>query len=244
MIWQRALNYSTFISVVGCIAAMMSWADSAAGGTQFLSLSPPMLNRNESRHLSGDLRFRKAGEVKSKHTIDPTEHLLVANQSCLATLRNSEFSSAPLLGKAGKDGDWVLLAGVSMIKATGVGKVEPILTETTDGYGLANWYYTVEMLFIPRDRWRIRASLAFDYADIHDALVVPSPKLDPLHFGVAISFYNGTQSPMVLDLGYGRLQSDGRVPAIRSGSGKPDQGQLGDVLSETWVVSACLNIQF
>jgi hypothetical protein len=244
MIRQHVLKYSTIISLVGCIAAAVSWVDSAAGDRLFFSHTVPKTERFESHHNSDELRFQKAAEVKSKNAIDATELFLVTKRSCLTTFRNIEFPTAPLLGTAGQDGDWVLLAGVSWNKANGFGKEEPILIDTADGHGLVNWYYTVEMLFIPRDRWSIRASLAFDSADIHDTLVVPTQKLDPLHIGVAIAFDYGARKPMVLGLGYGRLPLEGRVPTTLSGSEKPDQTQSAKALSETWIVSACLNIQF
>ena len=244
MIRQHGIKYSTFISLVGCIAAMVSWVDSAAGDRLLLSHTVPKIERFESHHNSGELELKNVAEVKSKNTFDASGLLLVTKRSCLATFRNIEFPTAPLLGKAGEDGDWVLLAGVSWNKANGFGKEGPILFDTADGHGLVNWYYTVEMLFIPRDRWSIRASLAFDSADIHDTLVVPTQKLDPLHIGVAIAFDYGAQNPMVLDLGYSRLPLEGRVPTTLSGSEKLDQTQPAKALSETWIVSACLNIQF
>ena len=244
MIRRYSLNYSIVIFVVGCIAAMMDWADSVSADRLLLNPAVPGIERIESNRLSGVLRLKKAGEAHSRRTNDVTEFLLVTKQACLTTFRNIGFPATPLLGKAGENGDWVFLAGVSSNKADGLGKEGPLLIETANGLGPADWYYTIEMLIIPRDNWSIRASLAFDSADIHGALVVPSQRLDPLHIGVAISFDYGSRSPMVLDLGYGRLPMERRVPSIVSASDKPDQAQSAEADSGNWVVSACLNIQF
>jgi hypothetical protein len=241
---RPGLKYSTIVCAVGCIAATVFWAGKVSADRLYLSPSRPKIERFENRLHSGEIRFDGSAGVQSGDTIDVAEFLLVTQPSCLTTFQNTRIFSAPLIGKAGADGDWVFLAGVRSKMPAEFGRKGPMLHETEDDPGPADWYYTVEMLFIPRDNWNIRASLAFDSDDIREALVVPSQRLDPLHLGVAISYDYGSRSPIILDLGYGRLPVERRDSGNLIGSEKPDQAQPGEAHSETWVVSACLNIQF
>lgn len=237
------------IAMVGFFAAVLSCAGIVSAESLSVSPSMPINERLDGNLPSDELRLKKGIELKSKHTIDLTgfsdkELFLDTHQSCLASFRNIPFSTAPLFGEAAEDGDWVLLAGVGWNKNNAFGTKGPVLIETADGHGLVNWYYTVEMLFIPKDHWSVRASLAFDSADVYDSLVTSSQRFNPLQIGVAISFDYGAEGPMILDLGYGRLSPGGRVLSPPSGSIKPEQAQPDEVLSEAWIFSACLNIQF
>jgi hypothetical protein len=113
------------------------------------------------------------------------------------------------------------------------------LIETKEGQEPANWYFTVEMLFIPKGPWRFRASLAIDADELHDTLATPSPNFNPLQIGVAIDFDHDEKSPLVLNLGYGRMPLEGRVLSVQPKGVSPEK-----VLTETQVFSACLNIQW
>ncbi len=246
---QHGISYRTMITMIGIIAAVVSYVEIASAERLSVNPSAQMNDQLGGNHFSGRLRLKNGIELQTKHTIDLTgfstkEILLVADQSCPASFRNIPFSTVPLFGEIAEDGDWVLLTGVGWNKHNGIGPKGPVLIETTDGQGLANWYYTVEMLFIPIDHWSVRASLAFDAAEVYDGIVTPSQRFNPLQIGVAISFDYGAERPMILDLGYGRLPLEGRVLSIQSSSGKPDEAQPDDLLSKTWIVSACLNIQF
>jgi len=246
---QHGISYWTVITLIGFIMAVMGYQGIAAAERLSVSPSEQMRERRDGDHLSDELGLKKGVELKPRHAIDlagfsTQELLLVTNQSCLASFRNIPFATAPLFGEVAEDGDWVLLAGVGWNKRNGFGSTGPVLIETADGHGLAKWYYTVQMLFIPKDHWSIRASLAFDSTDVYDSFVTPSQRFNPLQIGVAISFDYGAEGPMILDLGYGRLPLEGRVHSLQSISVRPDQAHPGEVLSESWIVSACLNIQF
>ncbi len=246
---QQGISYSTMAAMAGIIAALLFYAGIASAERLSVGPSIQMNGRLDGNLFLDGLRLKKGIAPGSELTIHRTgisagERLLVGNQSCLASFWNIPFSTAPLFGEVGEDGDWVLLAGVGWNKNNGFGLKGPALIETPDGHEPVNWYYTVEMLFIPKDHWGVRASLAFDSADVYDSFAAPSQRFNPLQIGVAISFDYGAERPMILDLGYGRLPLEGRVVSLQSNSVNPDQAPAGKVLSETWIVSACLNIQF
>jgi hypothetical protein len=164
--------------------------------------------------------------------------MLVTRQSCRVSLENTPLSAIPVLGGGDRHGEWVLLAGVGWSKDSAFGANGPVLIETREGWEPANWYFTVEMLFIPEGRWNVRASLAIDGEELHDAITAPDPQLNPLHIGVAIAFDHGDKSSLVLNLGYGRSPSEGRIFSVQPDGG-PDH-----MLAETRIFSACLNIQW
>lgn len=163
---------------------------------------------------------------------------------CLAPNQNAAFPAVSLLERTDDDGDWVLLAGLSWNQSDGPGTNETILAGWTEDSGLITWSYTFEMLFIPRDDWSVRASMSFHSAEIHDAVTNLSQRIDPLRIGVAISYGNGGDNPVILDLGYGRMPQEGRGPAFQSDWNNPVQSKAGEAQTDPWIFSACLNIQF
>ena len=168
-----------------------------------------------------------------------TDLMLVTRQSCRISLGNTPLSAIPVLGAVDRRGEWVLLAGVGWNKDSGFGAKGPVIIETEEGREPANWFFTVEMLFIPEDRWNVRASLAIDGEELHDVITATDTQLNPLRIGVAIAFDHGAGNPLVLNLGYGRLPLEGRILSVHPTGGGPDH-----VLAETRVFSACLNIQW
>ena len=249
MLRRYRISCSTMFAIVGFIAAMLICAFSASADRLFFSPTIPDIQHLKGDLLPGGLRLNKPIEPQPRESIHPSRASSdafrpVVNLSCPAPLRNMSFPLVPLLGEAGQKGDWVLFAGLRWEKDGGASSKNQALIETENGEGLTSWYYTVEMLFIPKDHWSIRASLAFDSSDIHDAFVVSPQKLNPLQFGVAISFEYDNKKPMVLDLGFGRFPLEGSVPAIQSGAAELYQVKPGEAASEAYLVSACLNIQF
>lgn len=227
------------ILAVGCVAAVMPCI-AAAGSEMPANLSAPVIERFDG----GRMQLKQPGgeDVQPPVTSGgPPERglLLVTRQSCRIPLGNIPLSAISLPGGGDRDGEWVLMAGVGWNKDSGFGAKGPVLIETQGAREPANWYFTVEMLFVPDGRWNVRASLAIDGEGLHDAIAAPDLQLNPLHIGIAIAFDHGDQSPLVLNLGYGRLPLEGRVWSVQPDGAQPDQ-----VLAETRIFSACLNIQW
>jgi hypothetical protein len=238
------INHCIITFLAGFVAAMMFHMGIASGDQQAAALSAPTIEHLDGNHRAGSLRLKQSGVMDSKAlttgaSLPENELLLVSRQSCGVPLQHAPLSAIPLVGKGSEDGEWVLLAGLGWNKDTGFGAKGPILIETSAGQEPANWYFTVEMLFLPKGWWHVRASLAIDADELHDALAAPSPKFNPLQIGIAIDFDRGDKRPLVLNLGYGRMPLEGRVLAVPSDGAQPDE-----VLGETRVFSACLNIQW
>jgi hypothetical protein len=243
MVKQHCLSYIIIILSVGFAATATTCIGPAFGGGPPDTLSAPMIESIDGKQTRG-LQLKQPGAVdvqspEAGGAPPETGLLLVTGQSCRALIQNTPLSALPLLGGGDRNGDWVLLAGLGWNKDSGFGAKGPVLIETGGRLEPVNWYFTVEMLFVPEGRWSVRASLAIDGEELHDALAAPDPQLNPLHIGVAIGFDSGDNSPLVLELGYGRLPLEGRVLSVRPDGVQPDQ-----VLSETRIFSACLNIQF
>lgn len=244
MVKQHGLSFCIVILSVGFVATVMTCIGAAFGGGMPPALSTSGIESFDDGRTRGlrlkppaamDAQLPEAGGGPPK-----TGLLLVTRQSCRAPLQNTPLSAIPLHGGGGdRNGDWVLLAGLGWNKDNGFGAKGPVMIETEEGVEPANWYFTVEMLFIPEGRWNVRASLAIDGEALHDAIAASDPELNPLHIGVAIGFDTGDKNPLVLQLGYGRWPLEGRVLSVRPDGAQPDQ-----VLAETRIFSACLNIQF
>lgn len=243
MVKQHDLSYIIIILSVGFVATVMACIGSAFGSEPPDTVSGPMIESFGGEQIRG-LQLKQPGaanpQLPEAGSAPPeTGLLLVTGQSCRTLIHNTPLSALPLLGAGDRNGDWVLLAGLGWNKDSGFGARGPVLIETGGRLEPANWYFTVEMLFVPEGRWSVRTSLAIDGEELHDALAAPDPQLNPLHIGVAIGFDSGDNSPLVLELGYGRLPLEGRVFSVRPDGAQPDQ-----VLSETRIFSACLNIQW
>jgi hypothetical protein len=224
------------ILAVGFVAALMPCI-AAAGSEMPANLSAPVIERLDD----GPMQLKQPGgeDVQTPApSVGPpaTELLLVTRQSCRIPLGSTPLSAISLPGGGDRNGEWVLLAGVGWNRDSGFGAV---LIETQGQREQSNWYFTVEMLFVPDGRWNVRASLAIDGEGLHDAIAAPDLQLNPLHIGVAIAFDHGDESTLVLNLGYGRLPLEGRVWSVQPDGTQPDQ-----VLAETRIFSACLNIQW
>lgn len=241
---QQRLKRAAVIFLMGFLAAVAFGIGNVSGDTLSLRPSGPERERVESGPQPDALQLKEPVITKFEGSGDERQLFLVARKSCLAAFQNTGFASMPLVSKTGGNGNWILLAGLSSSNAAGPGGVVPVLKAKPDGSAPADWYYTLDMYIIPSNRWSIRASLGFDSADIHDALTVSAQNLDPLHIGVAIAYDYGARNPLVLDLDYGRLPLDGHGAANHPIPEKLDRTPTGDTSSDTWVVSACLNIQF
>jgi hypothetical protein len=240
----HSISHCIIIMLVGFVAAMTFHLGTASGEQGAETLSAPTIEPVGSLHRNGALRLkqpdaRDSMSLTAGGASSETELMLVSGQSCGLPLQHTPLSAIPLVGKGSEDGEWVLLAGLGWNKDTGFGAKGPILIETPAGQEPANWYFTVEMLFIPKGWWHLRASMAIDADELHDALAAPAPKFNPLHIGVAIDFDHGDKSPLVLNLAYGRIPLEGRVLSVQ-----PDRARPDEVLAETRVFSACLNIQW
>jgi hypothetical protein len=240
----HSISHCIIPMLVGFVAAMTLHLGVAFGDQGGATLSAPAIERVGAPHRTGALRLKPPDAMDSMSLTtggapSETEIMLVSGQSCGRPLQQSPLSAIPLIGKGSEDGEWVLLAGLGWNKETGFGTKGPILIETSAGQEPANWYFTVEMLFIPKGWWHLRASLAIDADELHDALAAPAPKFNPLHIGVAIDFDHGDKSPLVLNLAYGRMPLEGRVVSVQ-----PDKAQPDEVLAQSRVFTACLNIQW
>lgn len=238
------LTCAALILILGCFAALAPGIGHASGDNLPLHAAKPDQQRLEIGRVPETLRLKGTVQAQSGDMAGERKLFLVTRRSSLTAFQHIGSSTLPLVGKAGGNGNWFLLAGLSPTIAEGAGNEGPVSIGRSDGNALSDLYYTVEMYIIPSNRWSIRASLGFDSADIHDASIIPAQNLDPIHFGVAIAYDYGAQNPVVLDLGYARSSLEGRTASGRAGSGSPDLAQTGDDSSDAWVVSACLNIQF
>jgi hypothetical protein len=241
---QHGQSYCIVFMLVAWGVTMTLFIGSAFGSGMADTLSAPTIEHFDGGGQTRGLQLKQPAAVGSKPLLTgsgppATELLLVTRQSCRLPLQNAALSAIPLLGGGGEDGDWVLLAGLGWNKDSGFGAKGPILIETEDGQEPANWYFTVEMLFVPKGRWNVRASLSMDGEELHEAIAAPDPHFNPLHIGIAIAFDHGDKRPLVLNLGYGRLPLEGRVLSVQ-----PDGARSDQVLAETRIFSACLNIQW
>jgi hypothetical protein len=235
--------YWIVILAVGFIAAMTFGTGAAFGSDMHATVSAPAIVSVDGGHGHGrQLKPQEASDAGTPAIGSgppETDLMLVTGQSCSLSLGNTPLAAVPVLGGGARHGEWVLLAGVGWNKDSGFGAKGPVMIETQEGREPANWFFTVEMLFIPEGRWNVRASLAIDGEELHDAITAPDLQLNPLRIGIAIAFDQGRESPLVLNLGYGRMPAEGRILSLH-----PDGGQPDHVLAETRVFSACLNIQF
>jgi hypothetical protein len=215
-------------------------------GAAFAAGLPEALSAPTIEHVDGD-RSREL-QPEQQEPVEPralvtggqsdTELLLVSRLSCSLPFQSAPLSAVPLFG-GDQDGQWVLLAGLGWNKDSGFGATGPVQIQTQGGLVPVNWYFTVEMVFVPEGQWHLRASLAIDGEKLHDAVAAPDSRLNPLHVGVAITFDTADKSPLVLNLGYGPSPLKGQLSSVPS-----DGGQSESVLAETRVFSACLNIQW
>jgi hypothetical protein len=240
---QHGLRYYIVLLAFGIVASVVTWVGAALGSGLAGIRSAPVIEPVDSA-LSSGLRLKPSGtaEVRSPlkdDSLPETEFFLVTRQSCQVPLGKTPLSTVPLFGANDRHGEWVVLAGVGMNDGTGLSDKGTVLIETQEGREPANLYFTVDLLFVPEGHWNVRASMAIDGGELYDAVAEPDHRLNPLHIGIAVAFDLGDQNPLVLDLGYGRMPLEGRLLSVQPDGGRPDQ-----VLAETRIFSACLNIQF
>lgn len=144
----------------------------------------------------------------------------------------------------GQDGDWVALAGLGRPDNSVFGRESAEPVQPAPDSSIQNWFYTVEMIFVPRGHWSIGAGLSLDAEQLHDALTEPLQRLEPPHFNIFLMLDFGASSTMSLDLGYRRLPVEAYATAKPPGLLPFDSGQQDAIHSATQVYSACLNIQF
>ena len=238
----RDRNYRNAFLWSVILATMVLGTGAAIASGPSVALPPPTIE-----HVDGGLERGPQSEPQgfvapqapaTGSGLSDTELLLVTRRSCRLPSQVAPLSAIPLVG-GDRDGEWILLAGLGWSKDSGYGANGPVMIETEGQLSPVNWYFTVEMLFVPQGQWNFRASLAIDGQDLHDAIATSEPQLKPLHIGVAISFDSGDKSPLVLNLGYGRSPLEGRLLSVPSDGARPEP-----VLAETRIFSACLNIQW
>lgn len=235
--------YRIVVLALGFVAGVTACVGSALGSGTPGALSAPTIEHFDDGR-SPEMQLKQPGTGDSESSTAgggprETDLMLVTRQSCRLPFGQTPLSAIPLLGGSDRAGEWVLIAGVSWNKDSGFGAKGPVLIETRGEREPVNWYFTVEMLFIPEGRWNIRASLSIDGEELHDAIVAPDLQLNPLQIGIAIAFDHGLENPLVLNLGYGHTSPEGRVLSVR-----PEGDQPGQVLNATRIFSACLNIQW
>lgn len=240
---QHGQCYWIVILAVGFFATLTLRTDAAFGGDMHATVSAPAIENVDGGHSHGlplkPPEVLDGGPPANSSGPPETDLMLVTGQSCRLSPGNPPLAAVPVLGGGARHGEWVLLAGMGWNKDSGFGAKGPVMIETHEGREPANWFFTVEMLFIPEGRWNVRASLAIDGEELHDAITAPDLQLNPLRIGIAIAFDQGRESPLVLNLEYGRMPVEGRILSLH-----PDGGQPDHVLAETRVFSACLNIQW
>jgi hypothetical protein len=240
---QHGQRYCIVFLALVFVAAEVACVGPAFGSEPAGTFSAPAIEHIDGGRNSGlPLKPSGGAEVRSPLKGDSptaTELLLVTQQSCRLPRGKAPLSALPLFAGGARQGEWVVLAGVGMNDGAGFENEGPVWIETQGRWEPANWYFTVEMLFVPEGRWNLRAGMAIDGEELHDAFAALKPRLNPLHIGIAVAFDLGDRNPLVLDLGYGRMPLEGRILSVPSDEARPDQ-----VLAETRIFSACLNIQF
>lgn len=166
----------------------------------------------------------------------------------VSTCPSIESSAWPLLLYAhelvGEDGEWVFFVNVGWHRPSGVALNKTHLDQSVLNSGQFNWFYSLEMTFIPKDNWRVRANISLDSNDMNETLNHLTQKLDPVHIGVSLAFDYTPQSQVVLDLGYGRPMMTGNLPFMLAGSPLSIQAPDSTGFSDIQVVTACLRIEF
>lgn len=144
----------------------------------------------------------------------------------------------------GDDGQWVFFVNVGSYHPTEIVQNIPPMDQSIPVRREFNWYYSMEMSFIPKENWRVSANIALDSNEMDDALNLSSNELDPVHIGVSLAFDHPTRNKVVLDLGYGRSTLGGQLPFMLAGSPLSIQAPDSAGFSDVQVVTACLWIEF
>ena len=239
------IHMHAIMTVVTTAAAIACCFGVAAAQRLYVETLLPGTRHSGEHKPAGVLHYNKSIKIEPGHPVGASafpsiELLPAANQSCASPFGKYAYRTSILLKEAANTGDWILLAGLYQQD----GPAGPISPQTEDAFETTNWFYAVEMLFIPMEKMSVSAGLAFDSKDIQNVFVVPEPNLNLLQIGVAISIDYGAAKPAVIDLGYGRLPVEGRASILQSGMVEVDRPSPVDLLSKTWIFSACLNIRF
>lgn len=150
----------------------------------------------------------------------------------------------PALQLTGEGGDWIVMAGVVRAGRRDFEIEGPQFMGAAQAREFQGWLYAFEMIFVPKDRWAVSASLAFDSRDFRMYPARLTKHMEPSRIDVVFSFDYRDRKQLALDLEYGRLPVEARVAAVKPGKAASDAGHLTGNNPETQVFSACLSIQF
>jgi hypothetical protein len=235
---SHGISFSVLIIAAGAIAAIVC-------GTGRVSADPLSVNRpppsgaDPHRHTSA-YQLHPKSDITTVHTlgIGLPGH---ANLAASGTLPRYLLSSIQLTGR---EGDWVALVGLGRPDYGAFGRESVVPARPSQENHIESWFYSVEMIFVPKDRWSIGAGLSLDAGQLRDALSEPFQRLEPPHFNLFLMLDFGSSSKLGLDLGYGRLPVEAYAAAKSPGLLPFDSDQQDAIHAESQVYSACLNIQF
>ena len=236
--------YRTTLSVL----IVAAWTVAAVVGNAGRVAADPLSGNGSLRSASGQdvhtpaFRLGMHPDVKTQAAYTFGSEFPAHVHSVASGALHSYLLSAIQL--PGQDGDWVALAGLGRPDNSVFGRESDVPMQPLQDSGFQNWFYTVEMIFVPRGRWSIGAGLSIDADQLHDALTEPLQRLEPLHFNIFLMLDFGVSSKMALDLGYGRLPVEAYAAGKHPGLLPFDSDQQDAIHSAGQVYSACLNIQF
>ena len=173
-----------------------------------------------------------------------TNRFVLFPTSCAQTMANRTlpwflWANGPL----DDDGQWVFFVNVGWHNPADASQIMLDKGQPSQA-GMFKWVYILEMAFISKDNWRVRANISLDSNEMDDAQNLSAKRLDPMHIGVSLAFDYATRNQVVLDLGYGRSTLGGYLPFMLADSplsihpsDKPD-------VSDVQIVTAPLSIQF
>lgn len=237
---SHGIAFSALIVAAWTAAAIVGNAGRVSADP--LSVNEPPLSAT-GRHPPApafQLRIHPKITAKAAYTLGTG---LAGNARSVASgaLQSYLLSSIQLTGQ---EGDWVALAGLGRPDGSVFGRESAEPVQPAQDSGIQDWFYTVEMIFVPRGYWSIGAGLSLDADQLHDALTKPLQRLEPPHFNIFLMLDFGASSKMSLDLGYGRLPVEAYATVKQPGLLPFDSNQQDAIHSTRQVYSACLNIQF
>ena len=247
--WRSVYNFLPAARIVGVAALILLCCGAARADGLSVSAGQPQAQNLSRTEQSGKLRLVTSTDLRAKVSRNPVQPsglnlFLITNASCPAPLHRQAVPGLPAVGGSGKQGDWVLFVGLNWNDQNAPGLKSPVLDASAEDERADNWYYNLEMIFIPRDNWHVHAKLSFDTMDIRDALGLSSSNKAPLQLGLDVIFDYDHRNQVALGLGYGRSPLDAHPANFGPGEAEPPRLQPGENGSRPEVISACLNIQF
>jgi hypothetical protein len=235
---SQGISFAVLIIAAGTIAAIVGGAGRVSADP--LSVNrPPQSGVDPHRHTPA-YQLHPKPDITTVHTLG-TGLPGHANLTATGTLPRYLLSSIQLTGR---EGDWVALVGLGRPDNSAFGRESMVPARPSQESRIESWFYTVEMIFVPKDSWSIGAGFSLDAGQLHDALSEPFQRMEPPHFNLFLMLDFGSSRKLGLDLGYGRLPVEAYAAAKSPGLLPFDSDQQDAIHAESQVYSVCLNIQF